>query len=167
MELTWMGRNRELVKELTRHSNIVSRALNNASSFNNEVEMTCIELQILENLIEKDDENRIMSEVAADVGIPRSAITLSSRHLLAQGLIERFRIKGNNKNIILRPTPLGRKVYQQYSETTALELFSKFFEELDKLSEEELEKFTYALHVLNKSLCCDSTEKLIKFEENE
>lgn len=167
MELSWMGRNRELVRELTRHSNIVNRTLNNANSFNNEVEITCVELQILENLIEKDEENRIMSEVAADVGIPRSAITLSSKHLLAQGLIERFRIEGNHKNIILRPTPLGRKIYQRYSETTALELFSRFFEELDKFSDEELERYTYALRVLNDSLCHDSTEKLIRFEENE
>ncbi|MCR4674636.1 MAG: MarR family transcriptional regulator [Lachnospiraceae bacterium] len=165
MELTWMGRNRALVKQLTRHSNIVNRALNNASTFSNEVEMNCVELQILESLIEHEDENKIMSEIANDIGIPRSAMTLSSKHLLKQGLIERFKIEGNNKNIIIRPTSYGRKIYQQYMETTGPELFSAFFEELDNFSEAELSKITKALQTLNESLCHDSTEKLIKFEE--
>jgi DNA-binding MarR family transcriptional regulator len=166
MELKWMGRNRRVVKELARHSNIVNRALSNVSAFGESTNMTCVELQILESLIEHDDENRIMSEIAYDVGIPRSAMTLSSKHLIEQGLIEKYRLANNNKSIILRPTKLGRKVYQKYSETAAPELFNPFFDELNELSDEELDRMAHLIKVLNDSLCHDSSDKLIKFEEN-
>lgn len=163
MAIQWHGRYGRLVSALTKHSNIVNRALNIRRDMGGGIMLTAQELQVLENLISHEDENRIMNEIALDCGIPQSSMTKATQQLLKYKFVARYRLDGNMKNIILRPTEMGKQFYNRYVDDVAIMLFEEFFAELAPLSDEQLLIFCNALEKLNRKLKSDSEQKLIEF----
>lgn len=163
LAIQWLGRYGRIVSALTNHSNIVNRALNIRRDMGGGIMLTAQELQVLENLISHEDENRIMNEIALDCGIPQSSMTKATQQLLKYKFVARYRLDGNMKNIILRPTEMGKQFYNSYVENEAKMVFEEFFAELAPLSDEQLLIFCNALEKLNRKLKSDSEQKLIEF----
>ena len=114
MAIQWHGRYGRLISSLTRHSNIVNRALNTRQDMGGGKMLSTQEFQILENIIAHEDENRIMNEIAKDCGIPQSSMTKATQQLLKYKFVARYRLGRNMKSIVLRPTEEGKRFYADY-----------------------------------------------------
>ena len=162
MAIQWHGRYGRLVSALTKHSNIVNRALNTRHDMGRGIMLSSQELQVLENLISHEDENRIMNEIALACGIPQSTMTKATQQLLKYRFVARYRLDGNMKNIILRPTEMGKQFYNSYVDNEAKMMFEEFFADLAPLSDEQLLIFCRALENFNRKLKRESEQKLIE-----
>ena len=165
MELTWLGRYRGIVAALVHHSNSVNRALTERRDYGGGVSISTQEFQILEALIEHEDKNYIMADLAARLAIPQSTMTKAAQQLTACGLVERYRLADNKKSVILKPSEKGRALYNNYCEAEARQLFADFFAKLDTLTDEQLDTVTDAIMTLDKTLSQDSDKQLIKIED--
>ncbi len=146
-----MGRYRELVRALIYYSNCSNRS--RPVSMNPVLGDTSLlkhEYQVLEYILEFEEENRILSDISRDVGIQPCTVTKVTRRLLSLGLIERFHIKGNRKNIVLKPTQKGRAVYEAYCTRDISKLFAPFFESLESFTDAELDTIMHAIQTMNR-----------------
>ena len=164
MELTWFGRYRDIVTALVYHTNCVNRSANIRENYGSGVMLTAQEWQTLETIIEHDNENLIMSDISKLLGIPLSTLSKLTKQLLSQGLVERYRIDGNRKNIILRPSKKGYLLYQEHCEAVTTPLFQRFFNKLEPLSDEQLKIISDAIIALNTEMDEDQVRRLIKME---
>lgn len=162
MELTWLGRYRNIVLALVHHSNCVSRRLGVPIDRGMGISLTSQEFQLLEAVIENEDKILNLSDYFSITGITRSSLTLASKKLLAYELIEKFKLAGNNKNVILRPTEKGKELYINSCNRTGRKAFKVFFEKLDFLTDEQLEKVADAIMSLDEEIDDDAKVVLIK-----
>ena len=151
LELEWMGRYRELVRELIYHSNSVALSRNyDLSPMENGIALTKHEYQVLEYLVEFPERNRIQADIAHDLGLLPSMMTKVVKRLLELGLIERYHIHGNRKSIVPKITPQGEKAYWEICQRDAQPLFAPFFEKLECISDQDMAAFIEAFHFYNR-----------------
>ena len=148
LDVEWMGRYRELVRSLIYYSNASNRSGHKLPPVDG-VSLTKHEYQILEYLCEYSEANRIMTDVSRDLGILQSIVTKATKNLIAYGFVERYRIVGNRKNIVLKPTPAGREIYREYYRRDIEKIFRPFFRALDKADEAQLDTFRTAIDTLS------------------
>ena len=149
MQLEWMGRYRELVAALILNENIVNRSMSIRVPMHQGIGLTAQEWQTLEYLLEHESEDDCMNRISERLGIPQSSLSKAVKNLVSFGLVERFRRSSNRKNVILRPTALGRELYLHQIDDMKASGFSAFFETLDGLDDETIAVFTQALTRLN------------------
>ncbi len=148
MKLQWLGEYRDLVEALICFANNYA-SLHNKEFMGDDIKISFSQIQVVEYLLENEDYNQKMSEVAKRLGITVSSFTKLARKLEEKGILKKYHIKGNKKDIIIQVTPLGREVYKNYSEQVAKEIFSEMFKLGKNLSEQELELFTEMLRSLS------------------
>ena len=148
MDVEWMGRYRELVRSLIYYSNASNRSGHKLPPVNG-VSLTKHEYQILEYLCEFSEANRIMADVSRDLGILQSIVTKATKNLISYGFVERYRIVGNRKNIVLKPTQAGREVYKEYYTRDIEKIFRPFFRALDNADDAQIETFKAAIDTLS------------------
>ncbi|MGI6668148.1 MAG: hypothetical protein ACOX4M_01480 [Acetivibrionales bacterium] len=78
------------------------------------------------------------------------------------GLIDKYLMVGNRKNIILKPTEKGIEVYKHYADKLSKTIFGRFFSALDSLSDEDLDNMKKAIECLNYGLDEDPSRKSAK-----
>lgn len=167
MELNWMGRYRPLVAALVLHTNILTRGWNERMNCGDGVFLTPPEWQVLEFIVEHEEAYFNMMEIARQIGIPQSSFSRIVKALRDQNLIAKFQVAGNRKNVILRPTEIGKDVYRRMAKDPSRSYFQVFFKELESLSDEDIQIFTKALNKFTLALptAKDSQEvKLIEME---
>ncbi len=142
-----MGRYRELVRALVFYSNASNRGTHGRVQSGLPCNLNQNEYQVLEYICEFEDKNRILTAIARDTGILQSLVTKSTKRLVELGLAERYRLVGNKKSVILKPTPLGRATYLEYCQSVQ-EIFVPFFRSLDGFSDEELKRFEASVRIL-------------------
>lgn len=147
MKLEWLGRYRELVRALVYYSNSSNRGVVETAR-GGRTPITQHEYQVLEYLCEFEEENRIMTDISRDLGIAQSNITKAAKLLIQNGYAERYRIGSNRKNIVLKPTDEGRKLYLSMCQRVE-NAFLDFFSTLDSLSDEQLRTFEIAVRQLS------------------
>ena len=151
MELEWMGRYRELIRELIYHSNSVALSRNyHLKSLKNGITLTKHEYQVLEYLVEFPERNRIQADIAHDLGLLPSMMTNVVKHLLELGLIERYHIHGNRKSIVSKITHEGEQAYWEICQRDAQPLFEPFFAKLEKISDQDMQAFIDAFRFYNR-----------------
>lgn len=148
MELNWMGRYRELVRDLVYYSNSSNRNLFTANRNRGDEELSMHEYQILEYICEFENDKRIMADISRDTGIAQSIITKATKKLIALGLVERYRLGSNRKSIILRPTQAGKDRYTAIASEAVAPAFLGFFRALENFSQEDLARFGAAMRLL-------------------
>lgn len=165
MELSWMGRYRELVRALIYYSNTSNRGTAVSMARVGEISLSKMEYQILEYICEFENENRIMTDISRDLGILQSNVTKATKHLLTYGLAERYHMKGNKKSIVLKPTEAGKEIYAQYYARDVQPIFQPFFDFLDQCSDEQLRQFETAVRILSCDWQIYSDSLLEKIDE--
>ena len=73
------------------------------------------QIQVLEYLLENEEQNQNMSQIASRHGITLNNFSKLVNKIEKKGLVEKFFIKGNRKSIVIPVSPLGRQVYEAYS----------------------------------------------------
>lgn len=167
-ETKWMGRYRGFIGELVRHSNITSKALSIKADMDG-IMMTPAEWQVLEYVVEHRYDDDRMIHISDTLEIPQSTFSRTVKTLCAEGLIEKYQMSNNRKNIILKPSERGLEFYKSNYKKIIPEGFKQFFASLESISDEDLETVTNALRILNDSFKADFTDhanenKLVKME---
>ena len=103
------------------------------------------QIQVLEYILENEEENQKMSEVARRLGLSPSAFSKNVKKMMDKQLLEKYRCSNNHKDIILKASPLGRKVYQEYMNSLWKRQFEKTFAMLDQIPEEYIARFAEIL----------------------
>jgi len=143
MEIKWI-KHRKVVAAYYRSANAYA-AVCRRQNLSREG-MSPVEVQIMEQIIEHSDENRNMKWYANQLGISTSAFTNHVNGLTRRGLVEKFHTTANRKDIILRLTDRGKAAYEEYS-AVMQEIFAPMFEEMDKISEDDLEHVVKLLNI--------------------
>ena len=138
MKLEWLKDYRELVSTIYRSANAYSQICKSEHLGEN-IKFSAYEVQILEHIMENESENRNMSWLASDLGLSKSNFSKYVKKLVDKGLVDKYRMTGNSKNIILRISDTGLQEYKIYSEYAKETWFKELFDVLDTLSHEEIE----------------------------
>ena len=152
MEFDWMGRYRPLVAALVLHANIVGKGLSMRSDIGDGIMLNPQEWQTLEFIVEHSDSYFSMIEISRQLGIAQSSFSRIVKILHDNKLIAKYQVAGNRKNIVLRPTEYGTRLYRNRVEHSSGSRFLQFFSELESLSDENIATFTRALNHLTMSL---------------
>jgi len=139
----WMGRYRDLVGALVQHANTFSHTT--ASELLPGVRMSAQEWQTLEYLIEYADEDLNMAAISRGLGIAQSSLSKYMNTLCKWKLVERYRLTGNRKSIIPKPTQKGYLFYSEAVAHSIRQRFEPFFSDLDAIPDDMLAIFTQAL----------------------
>lgn len=136
MYLEWMGEYRDVVEKLIHYCNVYASIYKKECITKTGVTFSFSQIQVLEYLLENEERNENMSIIAARLGIALSSFSKLVSALEKKGLLEKFNLEGNKKNIVVRATAKGKEVYAAYSEEVYRNHFSHMFEILDQLPRE-------------------------------
>jgi DNA-binding MarR family transcriptional regulator len=145
MQLEWMGEYREVVESLIHYCNVYAGVYKKEQTHGTEVSFSFAQIQVLEYLLENEELNQNMSCIATRLGITFSTFSKVVNKLESKGLLEKYYLEGNKKNIVVRVSDLGRQVYTTYSEEILKKHFSAMFEHLKEIPSEYLPSIAKAL----------------------
>lgn len=152
MSTEWMGRYRPLVAALVQHTNIVQRTMSAKTDIVDGIRLTPQEWQVFEYIIEHLNDDAHMNLISERLGIPQSSFSKMVKVLCGYGLIDKYQMTNNRKNIILRPSDYGLEVYARNSSSVMDSTFADFFSQLDPLGDEDIALFTQALEKLSENV---------------
>ena len=145
MQLQWMGEYREVVEKLIHYCNVYASVYKKECLTQCGVSFSFSQIQVLEYLLENEEKNDNMSIVAARLGIALSTFSKLVSALEKKGLLEKYFLEGNKKNIVVRVSDLGRKVYEGYAEEIYNNHFANMFNVLKDIPKEYLPVVAQAL----------------------
>lgn len=148
MKLDWMGNHRALIEKIIRYGNAYSNTYKLQRSYGTDVMFSASQIQTLEYILEAEAEEEKMSEMAARLGVSRSTFSKNVKNLMEKGLLEKYHLSGNRKDIYVKPSTKGREVYAKYTAFVRELCFDEIFKYADTISEADKESFTRILDVL-------------------
>lgn len=150
MEVKWMGRYREIIRNIMRHGNLYARTYNVQLADGTGVTLSSLEWQAFECIVEFESEDYNMSVLSEKIGIPRSNFSKYVNTMLEYKLVERFQKVDNKKDIILKVTDFGKEFYRARSSYIADE-WEDVFDILDNFTEEQLAQVALFIEKLSES----------------
>lgn len=156
MNTEWMGRYRPLVAALVRHANIVQRGTSAKTVIVEGISLSVQEWQVFEYIIEHLNDDAHMNLISNRLGIAQSSFSKIVKELCAYGLVEKYQMTNNKKNIILRPSELGFAVYDEHATYLNEHLFADFFRQFEPFSDEEILRISRAIETLNNQMTDNS-----------
>ncbi|RGX33215.1 MarR family transcriptional regulator [Enterocloster asparagiformis] len=145
MNLIWLGKYKSFFENLSLYTNVYEQAYTVQGIHGTSVPCSLAQIQVLEYILENEEENQKMSEVARRLGLSPSAFSKNIKKMMDKQLLEKYRCSNNRKDIILKASPLGRKVYQEYMNSLWKRQFEKTFAMLDQIPEEYIARFAEIL----------------------
>ena len=142
MKLEWLGEYRDFVEKMIKFANMYANSYQKESYYGSEIHFSPSQLQTMEYILESEDKNQNMGEIAARLGISPSAFSKNVKKMIDKGLLEKYHTADNRKNVIVKVSPLGREVYQAYSQFALEHRFAPIFQILDQIPREYVDKFT-------------------------
>ena len=166
MRLEWLGKYGDFVEKLVHYGNAYAQNYNTERSFGVGASFSASEIQTLEYILTNQDKNQNMAEMAYYLGIPASTFSKNVNKMMKKGLVEKYHISTNRKEIILRVSDFGKDVYEQYSRFAYERLYKDVFSVLDQIPAEYVEKFTQILKLCAEEniSTADNQAVLIKIE---
>ncbi|WP_270169850.1 MarR family winged helix-turn-helix transcriptional regulator [Paenibacillus sp. SYP-B4298] len=171
MKLDWMGNHRALIEKIIKYGNAYSNTYKLQRSYGTDVMFSAAQIQTLEYILEAEDQDEKMSEMAARLGVSRSTFSKNVKNLMEKGLLEKYHLSGNRKDIYVKPSAKGREVYVNYTAFVRELCFDEVFKYADTISEADKESFTRIMDVLADALVWygekeQGPRKLIKINED-
>ncbi|MGR6542966.1 MarR family winged helix-turn-helix transcriptional regulator [Paenibacillus tundrae] len=169
MKLEWMGNHRTLVEKIIKYGNAYSNTYKLQRSYGTNVMFSASQIQTLEYILEAEDKEEKMSEMAARLGVSRSTFSKNVKNLTEKGLLEKYHLSGNRKDIYVKPSAKGREVYAEYTAFVRELCFDEIFQYADNISATDQDNFIRILDKLADVLVWygekeQVTRKLIKID---
>lgn len=165
--MPWIGRYRAVVSALIRFANVSQRTLSEHHYHSDyDLSISPQEWQVLEYLLEHPHNTLHMAGIADRLGMVPSTFSKCTQALVRCDLVERFRVPGNRKNIILRSTEKGKNFYFDEVERLIGPKYQTLFSGLAPLANDQLQIFADALQAHVDQLVGDKEgdSTLIKIE---
>ncbi|PKM40702.1 MAG: MarR family transcriptional regulator [Firmicutes bacterium HGW-Firmicutes-9] len=115
MKLEWMGEYRDIIEKLIRFSNGYSSVLHKKQYLGTDIAISFAQIQVVEYILENESYMQNMSKIAYRLGISYSTFSKLANSLVEMGLLQKFNISGNRKDIIIQATDYGKDQYIKYS----------------------------------------------------
>ena len=115
MKLEWMGEYRDIIEKLIRFSNGYSSVLHKKQYLGTDIAISFAQIQVVEYILENESYMQNMSKIAYRLGISYSTFSKLANTLVEMGLLQKFNISGNRKDIIIQATDYGKDQYIKYS----------------------------------------------------
>ena len=141
-----------LIIAIIKHSNLVSCVMNDTITIKDDVILPVQNWMVVELVVEQREEYNSMVELSRMIGIPPSSFFRIVSHLQKMGLVNKYRVQGNKKNIVLRPTELAINIYEEKMPGLRFGVWADFCKELDFFSDSDLERLINAFNKLNDKL---------------
>ena len=87
MKLQWMGEYRPFVEKLIKYANVYASIYNKEDYYGTSIPISFSQIQVLEYLLENEELNLNMSEIAGRLGISPSAFTKLVNKLTQKDLL--------------------------------------------------------------------------------
>jgi DNA-binding MarR family transcriptional regulator len=170
MELEWMSKHRTLIEKLIKYGNAYANSYRLQHHFE-DVVFSAAQIQTLEYILENEERDEKMSQIASRLGVRNSAFSKNVKKLMEQGLLEKYRYTDNQKNIYVKATEKGKSVYLHYVQVIYEECFRKMFEIADQINPEELKRFEEMLDIFTEVFFYLGTSKpeprkLVKIDDH-
>lgn len=147
MELAWMGQYRYFIEKLIKYGNSYAQSCKTENDYGTGAVFSPSQLQVMEYILENEDRNQNMAEIAARLGMTPSAFSKNVKKMTQRGLLEKYHTSENRKNVIIRVSELGREVYRQYARFAYEKAYKKIFGILDEIPAEYVAKFAEILDI--------------------
>lgn len=141
MKLDWMGDHRELIEKIIKYGNAYSNTYKLQRSYGTNMTFSASQIQTLEYILEAEDKEEKMSEMAARLGVSPSTFSKNVKVLTEKGLLEKYHLSGNRKDIYVKPSANGREAYAKYTEFVRDLCFNDIFQYADTISEADKKSF--------------------------
>ncbi len=150
MALSWLGRHENFISMLMRFGNAYALNYNTERDLGLGVSFSASEVQTIEYILKNEDRYPKMAEIAAGMDIPASTFSKNIARMVEKGLLEKFHMSNNRKEIILRVSEYGREVYEKYCRFIMTEVYAQAFEMLDSMPAEYEETAARAIELIAK-----------------
>ncbi len=108
---------------------------------------SALQLQVMEYILENEEKNQSMVEIAMRLGISVSTFSKNVKNMAEKGLVEKYHVLGNRKEVIVKTTDYGKKIYQMYAEYILKTVFGPIFHILDSQPDEALDAFAEVIRL--------------------
>ena len=149
MQLEWMGQYRDLMEKLIQYGNAYAQNYNREMDLGNGVRFTPAQLQALEYILENEEQNQNMAQIAARLGITPSSFSKNVAKMVEKGFLEKYHASNNRKDVIIRVSPAGREAYGRYIQTL-LPIFQQLSVLWGQIPTEGMGAFLDALELLSR-----------------
>lgn len=140
MKLEWLGKYREFFENLYYYTNTYGQVYSLQEFHQTSVPCSLAQIQILEYILENEEENQKMAQIAERLGISPATFSKNVRKMVDKKLLERYQSTTNKKEIIIKTSALGKKVYQEYVTGLMDMRFRETFKILDEVPQEYIDK---------------------------
>lgn len=147
MQLNWMGKYRHFLEQLFRFGNLYAQAYKIEDSYTGDISFSPAQIQIMEYILENEDNNFKMAEIASNLGITPSSFSKNVKKMMEKGLLEKYHANNNKKDVIIHVSPAGRKLYEDYICFAYNRVYKEIFDILDKIPKEYVDQFTHILEL--------------------
>lgn len=148
----WMGRYRALVAAIVQHTNVVIEGETLRKYMYDGIYLSTKEWQVLEYIVEHREDDAKMIHMSEALGFHQSYFSKITRTLSNLGLVERFHIEGNKKDVFLKPTDFALTVYDYHTQQSNKNYFKPFFDALESVSDEDLATVAKAITILSENM---------------
>ena len=148
MSLDWMREHRLLLEKIIRFGNAYTSGYNKIRDFGTGEDFSPSQIQTFEYILDSEDRNEKMSEMARILGVSKSTFSKNVNLLMEKGMIEKFRRADNSKDIYVKPSQKGKEIYSQYVNFVLEACFNEVFSIANDISEEDTKRFAKILDVL-------------------
>lgn len=153
MQLEWMGKYRDFIEKLIKYGNSYAQAYKIEGAYATDIPFSPAQLQVMEYILENEERNQKMAEIAERLGITPSAFSKNVKKMVEKGLLEKYHTSENKKDVIIRVSDLGRQVYAQYVHFACERAYKEVFRILDGIPEDYVQRFTKILEI-----CAEETQ---------
>lgn len=145
MKLDWMGDYRDIVEQLIKYCNVYASLYNKEMPNSTGVSFSFAQIQVVEYLLENEDLNQNMMTIAARLGISVSTFSKLVSRLVKKELLQKYHVEGNRKDVIIRVTDEGRRIYNEYAQVISKHHFAPMFDAAGEIPREYLPLFANML----------------------
>lgn len=169
MQLTWLGEHRELIEKLIKFGNAYAGVYQKEQNFGTTESFSSAQIQTMEYILENEEKNQSMAEIASRLGISPSSFSKHVNKMIGKGLLEKYHTSDNRKNVIIRVSDKGRRVYGAYCDYVSKSVLNELYEILEGIPGEYEKMFSKALDLwandLNRQPVNKKTVTLIRIEK--
>ena len=97
MRLNWMGKYRNFLEQLIRFGNLYAQAYKVEDSYTESTSFSPAQIQIMECILENEDNNLKMAEIASNLGVTPSSFSKNIKKMTEKGLLEKYHTNHNKK----------------------------------------------------------------------